>query len=105
MSSTKTTPQTPWQVLGLAPDAGPDAIRAAYLAKVKEFPPDRAPEQFEQVREAYDLLKDPLRRFRAAVLEADPVANLAELFPAQPPEHRFVGPAPWLAVIKSKHAS
>lgn len=105
MNTTTHTALTPWHVLGLAENAGPEAIRAAYLAKVKEFPPDRAPEQFEQVREAYDLLKDPLRRFRSAVLEANAMADLTELFPAQPPERRFVGPAPWLAAIKSKTTS
>jgi len=51
-------PSDPRAVLGVAPDATDEQIRAAYLRKVKEFPPDRNPVEFEQVRDAYELLRD-----------------------------------------------
>ncbi|MBW1735874.1 MAG: J domain-containing protein, partial [Deltaproteobacteria bacterium] len=40
----------PWKILGVAPDSGPEEIRRAYLKKIKESPPDRAPEKFELIR-------------------------------------------------------
>jgi curved DNA-binding protein CbpA len=52
----------PFEVLGLAQGAGDDEIRQRYLQLVREFPPDRAPERFAEVRAAYDDLRDPIRR-------------------------------------------
>lgn len=92
------TPIDPHRVLGVEIQAGPEEIRAAYLRKVKEFPPDRAPREFEQVREAYEILSDPRRRTRQLLLSADPKQPLASLLDARP-ERRFTGPEPWLAVL------
>ena len=58
------THDDPRQVLGISPEAGDEEIRAAYLRKVKEYPPDRAPREFEKVRDAYEILRDPRRRTR-----------------------------------------
>ena len=57
-----TPPEDAREILGVAANAGDAEIRAAYLRKVKENPPDRAPEQFERIRDAYELLRDPRRR-------------------------------------------
>ena len=45
--------------LGVSATASEEEIRAAYLSKVKEFPPDRSPLEFEAIRDAYDALCDP----------------------------------------------
>jgi curved DNA-binding protein CbpA len=92
----------PWAVLGLAGDAGDEEIRAAYLAKVKEHPPDRSPEQFERIRDAYDLLRDPRRRAQRQLLWAGlpPTAKLVSLLPKEADHRRFVGPLPWRAVLR-----
>jgi len=94
--------EDPWAVLGLAPDAGDEQIRAAYLRMVKEHPPDRSGQQFERVRDAYDLLRDPRRRRQRMLLWANPRAELASLLLEAPARPRFVGPEPWLAVLKEK---
>ena len=52
----------PFETLGLPYDAGEAEIRQRYLALVREFPPDRAPERFAAVRAAYDEVRDPVRR-------------------------------------------
>ena len=44
----------PREVLGVSQDAGEEEIRAAYVRKVKEHPPDRSPEEFERIRNAYE---------------------------------------------------
>jgi curved DNA-binding protein CbpA len=92
----------PREVLGVSQDAGEEEIRAAYVRKVKEHPPDRSPEQFERIRDAYDNLRDPRRRMREALLSADASAPLVSLIDLETRQRRFVGPKPWLEVLKGK---
>ena len=94
------THDDPRQVLGISPEAGDEEIRAAYLRKVKEYPPDRAPQEFEKVRDAYELLCDPRRRMRQLLLSADPNQRLLTLLDGRVSERQFTGPAPWLAVLR-----
>jgi curved DNA-binding protein CbpA len=54
------TSEDPFQVLGLPRDAGEAEVRARYLELVKQFPPDREPERFRQIRTAFEACKDPL---------------------------------------------
>jgi len=96
------TPDDPYRVLAIAPDAGDDEIRAAYLAKVREFPPDRAPAEFEKVRDAYEALRDPRRRTRHLLLAADPKMPLTNLLAGAVSQRRFTGPEPWLAVLQER---
>ena len=90
----------PWKELGISQDAGDDEIRRAYLQKIKAFPPERSPAEFERIRDAYELLRDPLRRAKLMLLSADPRAPLVSLLNGHESERRFVGPEPWLAVLK-----
>ncbi len=90
----------PREVLGIPLNAGEEEIRAAYVQKVKEHPPDRSPEEFEKIRDAYETLRDPRRRMRGMLLSADPEASLTSLIAGQVGERRFVGPQPWLDVLK-----
>lgn len=92
----------PQEILGIPAGAGEEEIRAAYLRKVKEHPPERSPEEFEKIRDAYETLRDPRRRMRNMLLAADPGAPLASLLDGQPPRRRFVGADPWLEVLKGK---
>ncbi len=43
--------------LGLSPGATPAEIKAAYHAKLKEFPAHSHPEAFKAVRTAYEILR------------------------------------------------
>jgi len=92
----------PRDVLGVTPRATEADIRAAYLAKVKEYPPDRSPEQFEEIRDAYEMLRDARRRARHLLLSADPGTPFAALLAGHASSRQFVGPQPWLAVLKGK---
>ncbi|MEX2261607.1 MAG: J domain-containing protein [Bryobacteraceae bacterium] len=92
----------PWEALGIPEDASEEQIRAAYLGKVKEFPPERAPEEFEKVRDAYDSLRDPRRRGRLVLLGPDPTTPLVSLLDGLPGERKFVGPKPWLKVLNGR---
>ena len=98
------THEDPRQVLGIPAEAGDEEIRAAYLRKVKEYPPDRAPQQFERVRDAYETLRDPRRRTRQLLLSADPRQPLVSLLEGRVSERRFTGPEPWLAILREPKA-
>ena len=62
--------QTPYEVLGVKPDAGADEIRKVYRKLAKQFHPDLNPgkpeaeESFKSISAAYDLLSDPDKRAR-----------------------------------------
>lgn len=62
--------QTPYEILGVKPDANSDAIRKAYRKLAKELHPDLNPgkpeaeARFKSVTAAYDLLSDPEKKGR-----------------------------------------
>jgi curved DNA-binding protein CbpA len=60
----------PYEVLGLPAHADEAEVRRRYLALVREFPPDRAPERFAAIRVAYDELRDPARRLATQLFES-----------------------------------
>ena len=94
--------EDPRQILGVAPEATDEDIRAAYLRKVKAHPPDRAPAEFERVRDAYEVLRDPRRRTRDLLFSGDPLPRMESLLEGRQARRRFVGPKPWLAALKEK---
>lgn len=98
------TIEDPRQILEIEAEAGDEEIRAAYLRKVKQFPPDRAPREFERVRDAYELLRDPRQRTRLMLLAADPKQPLTSLLDGLKPQRQFTGPEAWLAVTREKKA-
>lgn len=51
-----------YKVLGTTANAGQSKIKEQYIKKVKEFPPETHPGEFQTIREAYDTLKDPKKR-------------------------------------------
>jgi DnaJ-class molecular chaperone len=62
--------QTPYEVLGVKPDASADDIRKSYRKLAKQFHPDLNPgkpeaeARFKSISAAYDLLSDPEKRGR-----------------------------------------
>ncbi|MEA1911445.1 MAG: J domain-containing protein [Spirochaetota bacterium] len=49
---------TPYEILGVPGDSADREIRKAYLQRIKEFPPERNPEEFKRIRKAYGILKN-----------------------------------------------
>ena len=64
----------PFTVLGVAEDAGDEEIRRRYLALVREFPPDRAPDRFREYRAAYEALSDERKRLETKLLHTNAAA-------------------------------
>lgn len=69
--------QSPYEVLGVASDASPEAIQKAYRRLAKKLHPDLNPgnrdaeEQFKKVATANDLISDPAKRKRFDAGEID----------------------------------
>jgi DnaJ domain len=90
------------EILGVPPNASEGEIRAAYLSKVKEFPPDRCPEDFEKVRDAYEILRDPRKRAKTMLLSTEFAAPFVSLIGGHKPRRIFAGPQPWREVLKTR---
>ena len=92
----------PREVLGVPQNAGEEEIRAAYLRKVKEHPPDQSPEEFEKIRNAFETLRDPHKRTLAMMHSSDPKAPLTSVLDGHAPRRLFAGPQPWRDALKGK---
>jgi DnaJ domain len=64
----------PFTVLGVADDAGDAEIRRRYLTLLRQFPPDRAPERFQEFRAAYEALSDERKRLETKLLHTNAAA-------------------------------
>ncbi|NLS92691.1 MAG: J domain-containing protein [Planctomycetaceae bacterium] len=60
----------PYQVLDVSADVDDAALRRRYLELVRRYPPERCPQQFAEVREAYEQLRDPARRLERELFKA-----------------------------------
>src|SRR5438094_8911700 len=81
----------PYAVLEVDRGASAAEVRHAYRQQVRAHPPERDPEGFKRVREAYEVLRSPRKRAEITLLELgdlsvalDPAA-LRESPPPPPP--------------------
>jgi hypothetical protein len=92
--------ENPQNILGVPEDANAEEIRTAYLNKIKEYPPEKRPAEFERVRDAYTILSDPRRRIRIMLLSVDPEAPLVTLLDDKKRNRQHIGPEAWLAAMR-----
>ncbi len=92
--------EDPHRILGVIEGSGGEEIRSAYLKKIKEYPPDKFPEEFERIRDAYEILKNPRRRTLLQLRSVDPEAPLLDLLNSLEDNRLFVGLGPWLDEMK-----
>jgi curved DNA-binding protein CbpA len=50
-------PKDPYAVLGVERTSDEAAIKRAYFRLVREYPPEREPQKFQEIRAAYDQVK------------------------------------------------
>jgi curved DNA-binding protein CbpA len=60
----------PYDVLELPPGSDDETIRRRYLQLVKQYSPERSPEKFAEIRQAYESLRDLSTRLRYRLFEA-----------------------------------
>lgn len=63
-ASSKAVPKTWYSGLGVSSQADSETIRQRYLELVRRFPPETHPEDFAEIRQAYDVLNDVKARRR-----------------------------------------
>ena len=51
-----------YKILGTRSNISQERIKEKYIEKVKEFPPETHPEEFQEIRKAYEILKDVKKR-------------------------------------------
>lgn len=51
-----------YKILGTRSNIGQDRIKEKYIERLREFPPETHPEEFQEIRRAYETLKDPKKR-------------------------------------------
>jgi tetratricopeptide (TPR) repeat protein len=51
-----------YEILGVAKTAGDAEIKRAYFSRVRTYQPDRFPEEFKEIRAAYETLRDGEKR-------------------------------------------
>lgn len=51
-----------YKILGTRSNATPATIKAKYVEQLRQFPPETHPDEFELIRKAYEVLRNPQRR-------------------------------------------
>jgi curved DNA-binding protein CbpA len=69
-----------YEVLGVEKTASGEEIKRAYFGKVRQYPPERFPEEFKELRAAYDTLSDVKKRGEYDESGALPEAMLPLLY-------------------------
>ena len=69
----------PFDLLDVEPSADDETIKRAYLAKVRDFPPDHAPDEFQAIRAAYEAIKTEKARIAFALFHR-PCVDIASLW-------------------------
>jgi len=78
----------PHKVLGIASDADAATIRQRYLELVRQFPPERNPQEFGEIRAAYDHLRDPVVYLEQRLLNVTDTRTIDSLLTELQPDVR-----------------
>jgi curved DNA-binding protein CbpA len=60
--------EDPFAALGLDESADDDAVKRRYLTLVRAYPPDREPERFQALRQAYEAVRGQRERLEQKFL-------------------------------------
>ncbi len=90
----------PFVVLNVKDTADDETIRAAYVRALRHSPPDRDPEGFGRIRDAYEAIRDAEKRLAYRLFGPLPLARVEDLFDLIPDERRHLGPEPWLNILR-----
>jgi len=58
---------TYYLILGVSPDASDEEIRNSYIQLVKKHTPEKDPERFKQITQAYEAIKDKRVRIKRKI--------------------------------------
>ncbi len=60
----------PYSILDVSPDVDEAALRRRYLELVRRNPPEKCPQRFAEIREAYEQLRNPLKQLQRQLFQA-----------------------------------
>jgi DnaJ-class molecular chaperone len=64
--------KNPFSVLKVAETAADEEIRQAYLREVRKYPPELAPERFQEIRTAFETIKTRRDRCQYQLFHSEP---------------------------------
>ncbi len=69
-----------YDVLGVSEDASQEEIKTSFFDLVREHPPEQDPDAYQRLREAYDVLSDPVsrREYDTMARHGDEIESLQE---------------------------
>ncbi len=79
--------KTAFEILSVSDQADDQTIKTAYLHKVKQYPPEQAPDQFQAIKDAYEMIKNAQSRAAYQLFyrpEVDFDALLEKAFETEP---------------------
>ncbi|WP_263818935.1 J domain-containing protein [Salinibacter sp.] len=96
--------QSHYDTLGVSEDASEEEIKEAFFELVREHPPEQDPDAYQRLREAYDVLSDPVsrREYDTMAQHGDEIESLQEEAEALLYQDQ---PDPQAAIKKLKRAS
>ncbi len=103
--STQFDPVRAAALLGVKVSATEQELRSAYLEQVRLHPPDREPDLFERIRDAFEGLKNPDVRANAVLAGPDPAAPLATIVDGLEVGRRFIGSDLWISLLQKEKRS
>ncbi len=62
---------TAFEIIGVNIDASDDEIKKAYLQKVRIYSPEQAPDEFQKIRSAFDLINTEKKRIKYQLFNND----------------------------------
>ena len=60
-----------YETLGVSENASTDEIKKAYLQKVRIYSPEQAPDEFQKIRSAFDLINTEKKRIKYQLFNND----------------------------------
>src|SRR5437660_1122066 len=81
MANEKT--QSFYEVLGVDKTADERSIKKAYFTLVRKYPPETHPEEFKKIREAYEVLSNPVSRKDYDALDTRVLVAMADCLSGQ----------------------
>ena len=90
----------PFTTLNIEENADDEAVRAAYVRAIRQSPPDRDPDGFCRIRDAYEAIRDTEKRLAFRLFGPPPLPQLEDVGALIPDERQHVGPALWLNILR-----
>lgn len=68
-----------YAVLGISREADAETIRQRYLELVRQYPPEKSPQEFNEIRSAYDCVRDPVVHLQSRLFDTTTDHSLENL--------------------------